>query len=236
MEKWILTETILNEYPEVDILHLVLLVRNKKVVAYDVGTGEKIRWDVLINEFNEVRSFFTESNLADGVSRKSKFKKIYQITAYLNNNENQIPWESLHDYLSYTGDVPINKSQYLQILKGWEYTQESYYIRKAMFKESEIKPLLPNKDGESSNKASSKALLKFIGALLIIHYNKPCHLKEDNSMNVDSIAKSFSQGCASSEINNDGIGESTVRKNIIAPAIEAIQPNLARKKILKTPT
>ena len=90
-----------------------------------------------------------------------------------------------------------------------------------------LHPEILKSDKESDNKPTDNTLLKFIGALIEIHYlnKKPETYKKSSGPNVNAIATQFYRNLADASIDDDGIKDSTVRKNILPAAIESIQPN-----------
>ena len=133
--------------------------------------------------------------------------------------------------------IVITPRQHDLIVSRWGIKQEIVVLNDSLFIKEDIqdffkstldqKPEESNeaKEKEDSGKASNKALLKFIGALIEIHYNSPTHHR-GNTPNANSITETFLKNCARYSIDTDGISESNVRKNIIPAAHEAIKQNL----------
>lgn len=141
--------------------------------------------------------------------------------------------------------IVISPRQHDDIVSPWGVNQEIVVLKNSLFIEEDIQDFFKStsdqkpeeskdsKEKEDSGKASNKALLKFIGALLEIHYKSSNYRREDKTPNANSITISFYEDCATNGIDTEGINESTVRKNIIPDAHKSIKPNLPRKSSTK---
>ncbi len=70
-----------------------------------------------------------------------------------------------------------------------------------------------------------KTLLKVIGALLSMKYTEKKYKKDNGKGNAFAIALQFNIDLGNAGLNDDGIKEDTLRKNVIQAALKAIEEN-----------
>lgn len=237
MERWVLASKLL-ESGLIQEVNLVSAVRSGVLTAYDCNSDWPLDWDILEKQFRDIsimcearRCKEEEAYIFFRIENLERRAILIRATlSAVDNNRPPVPWNILFDYLKSRRQVEIPETQYYQILEGWGNNQISYYVKAAKFKENDLFEvgILPHEARKKLTQSSEKALLKFIGALLEIHYlngKNAAAYKKGNSPNSKAIAEKVCQDLASTNIDTTGIGDSTVRKHIIPSAVEAIQEN-----------
>jgi len=172
-------------------------------------------------------------------SRLDPQPAIYKLTSGVEMETPPVPWGQLLAMLQNDDyEIRIPYEQEEEIRKGWNNSVKLSYALKAMYLRSEIALLKQEKTipEASPSKHTGPAttrennLLKIIGALLLVSCpkTKEVYWKADGSPNLKSIEENILKQ-VSLHIDGDWIGTGTMRKTVIKPALEEIQPYLERK-------
>lgn len=236
MERWVLASKLL-ESGLIEEVNLISAVRSGELIAYDCNSDQPIDWKTIEEQFRDIAILCeAKRRVEDGALLFFQIDDLKRRAIVTNARLSSVPrcdpvpWNILYDYLKSRREVEIPETQYYQILEGWGNNQISYYVKAAKFKENDLFEvgILPQEARKKLTQSSEKALLKFIGALLEIHYlngKNAAAYRKGSSPNSKAIAEKVCQDLALTNIDTTGIGDSTVRKHIIPSAVEAIKEN-----------
>lgn len=232
MEKWILAADLL-ERGKPSAVNLTSAVKCGELKAYDTNSDNPIDWKEIEEQFEEIKNICEEKYFEEGRLRKvssvDRERKLVLLKARVSvfNDYYPMPWNVLYNHLKSGRPTEIPETQYFEILEGWGDNQITYFVKTAKFKEEDVERVFPEKE-DDIGLPQEKTLLKFIGALIEIHYlqKKPdTYKKTSGKPNISAIADTFYKQLPNANLDDDGIKQDNIRKKIIPSALEQIQMN-----------
>jgi hypothetical protein len=125
-----------------------------------------------------------------------------------------------------TPTIPPKRYQVLTSLS--EFIGSPEYFPKLFIKKCDLVTLRDELAAEEKTRPLSsrreRTLLKMIGALLSMKYKGSAYLKSNGNPNVSRIADDFYKQLASSDIDDNGLSDKTIR-SLIPESFEAIEEN-----------